>query len=259
MFVESHSTTLPVAPVLAWLISSSVVKVPGVGLEAILIAFVNLVVLVVTAAFDFLGFLNNAIFLKSFTAEKSPELALSVPSKLVFIITKKAPNSSCAFAPCPPLGGIITSNSEPDKLVAPAATIWELLIVAKVYPVPGVVTVTEVTAPPLTTTVATPPEPSPRIGIPVNVPLVPPEPGVLIFTTSIEPSTAADITFDWSELALAFDETAIKSVDKKFACWAAESVYINFHLYESLVEITEVDTPVGSSVEVAPPLLSKHL
>ena len=63
MFVESHSTTLPVAPVLAWLISSSTVNVPGVGEEAILIAFVNLAVLVVTAELDFVGSLNKQIFL----------------------------------------------------------------------------------------------------------------------------------------------------------------------------------------------------
>ena len=49
MFVESHSTTLPTAPVVAWLISSSGTKVPGVGEEAILTAFVNLAVLAVTA------------------------------------------------------------------------------------------------------------------------------------------------------------------------------------------------------------------
>ena len=96
---------------------------PGVGDPAILIAFVNLAVFEVTAEDDLVGSLNKAIFLKSFTAETSPELALSVPSKLVFNITKKAPNSSTAFAPCPPLGGIITSNSAPDKLVAPAVTI----------------------------------------------------------------------------------------------------------------------------------------
>ena len=75
MFVESHSTTLPVAPVVAWLISSSTVNVPGVGDPAILIAFVNLAVLELTAEFDFVGSLNKTIFLKSLTAEKSPEFA----------------------------------------------------------------------------------------------------------------------------------------------------------------------------------------
>ena len=81
------------------MISSSTVNVPGVGDPAILIAFVNLAVFEVTAADDFVGSLNNAIFLKSNTAEKSPEFPDSVHSKLVFIITKKAPNSSFAFAP----------------------------------------------------------------------------------------------------------------------------------------------------------------
>ena len=41
---------------------------------------------------------------------------------------------------------------------------------------------TELTAPPETTTVATPEAPSPLIGTPVCVPFVPPEPEVLIFT-----------------------------------------------------------------------------
>ena len=47
--------------------------------------------------------------------------------------------------------------------------------------------------------------------------------GVLIETMSIEPSTALP---DTEELV----ETAIKSVDKKFDCSEAESVYIYFHL-----------------------------
>ena len=62
---------------------------------------------------------------------------------------------------------MITSNSAPDNPVAPADTMSAFLIYAKVYPVPGVVTVTELTAPPETTTVATPEAPSPLIGTPV--------------------------------------------------------------------------------------------
>src|SRR5210317_1849114 len=113
---------------------------------------------------------------------------------------------------------MITSNSAPAKLVAPAATTCALLTVPKVYPVPAVVTVTAVTAPPDTVTLHTPPEPSPLIAIPVNVPFVPPEPADLILITSNAPSTAAEITFDCSVAALAFVVTAIKSVDKKFDC-----------------------------------------
>ena len=79
------------------------------------------------------------------------------------------------------------------------------------YPVPGVVTVTAVTAPPDTTTDATPLDPSPLIGTPVCVPLVPPEPAVLIFTIFTAPSTAAELTVE-------LVATAIKSVDKKFDC-----------------------------------------
>ena len=78
------------------------------------------------------------------------------------------------------------------------------------YPVPGVVTVTDVTAPPDTTTDATPLYPSPLIGTPVCVPFVPPEPAVLIFTMLTAPSTAAELTVE-------FVATAIKSVDKKLS------------------------------------------
>ena len=89
---------------------------------------------------------------------------------------------------------MIQSNSAPTRFVEPAETICALLIVPKVYPVPGVVTVTLVTAPEETTTVAAPFEPSPLIGIFVNVPSVPPEPALLILTMFIAPSTAADDT-----------------------------------------------------------------
>ena len=59
--------------------------------------------------------------------------------------------------------------------------------------------------------------------MPVCVPFVPPEPAVLILITSIAPSIEADDTVE----SVA---TAIKSVDKKFACCEADNVYINFHL-----------------------------
>ena len=48
------------------------------------------------------------------------------------------------------------------------------------------------------------------IAIPVCVPFVPPDPAFLIFTTSIEPLTAAEDTFE----SVA---TAMKSGDKKLA------------------------------------------
>jgi len=115
LFVESHSTTIPTAPVLAWLISSSGVKVPGVGEAAILTAYVPLNVVAEAAEpAAFWGSLIKLIFLKSFAAVKSPELELSVPSYDVFNITKNPPNSSIAFLPWPPFGKIITSNSAPE-------------------------------------------------------------------------------------------------------------------------------------------------
>ena len=58
-----------------------------------------------------LGSLISDTFLKSLATVTSPEFADSVPSKLVFNITKKPPNSSTALNPCPPFGSIITSNS----------------------------------------------------------------------------------------------------------------------------------------------------
>ena len=128
----------------------------------------------------------------------------------MFNITKYPPNSCTALNPCPPLGSTIQSNSVPDKLVAPAATISATLIYPKVYPEPAFVTVTDVTAPPETTQVTTPPVPSPLIAILVCVPLVPLAPAVLIFTTFIAPAVAAELTVE----SVA---TAIKSVDKKFA------------------------------------------
>ena len=72
--------------------------------------------------------LINTTRLKSFAVVKSPEFEVSPASKLVFIITKKPPNSFIALKPCPPFGSIITSNSEPDKLVAPAVTMSAFLI-----------------------------------------------------------------------------------------------------------------------------------
>ena len=69
---------------------------------------------------------------------------------------------------------------------------------------------------------------------------------------SIPPSVAAD---DTVELVA----TAIKSVDRKFDCWAADKVYMYFHLYPSPVVITVVPVPVGSTVEAVLPSLSKHL
>ena len=84
-------------------------------------------------------------------------------------------------------------------------------------------TVTAVTAPDVTVTETIPPVPSPLIAIPVRVPSVPPEPAVLILQILIAPSTAAYDTVE-------FVATAIKSVDKKFACCEADKVYIYFHL-----------------------------
>ena len=59
--------------------------------------------------------LNKNTFLKSFATVKSPEFADSLPVNVVFNITKKPPNSSIAFAPCPPLISIMQSNSAPDN------------------------------------------------------------------------------------------------------------------------------------------------
>ena len=50
-----------------------------------------------------------------------------------------------------------------------------------------------------------------------------PNADVLIFTILLAPSTAADAT-------VLFVATPIKSVDKKFACWAAVKEYMYFHL-----------------------------
>ena len=54
---------------------------------------------------------------------------------------------------------------EPAPPAFVAVIISALLMYAKVYPVPAVVTVAAVIAPELTVTEAIPPEPSPRIGI----------------------------------------------------------------------------------------------
>src|SRR6056300_1775275 len=117
------------------------------------------------------------------------------------------------------------------------------------------VTVTLSIAPPEISTDTVPEEPSPLIGIAeIVVPddVVNPVPADLIFTILIAPSVAAD------ETVLSVD-TCIKSVDKKFVCSEAVRVYINFHLYPSPVVRIDVEVPVGSTVELAPPLLSKHL
>ena len=111
---------------------------------------------------------------------------------------------------------------------------------------------TDAIAPEAITTVTVPDEPSPLIAIPVCVPFVPPVPAALIFTMFIAPSTAAELTVE-------FVATAIKSVDKKFVCCEADKVYIYFHLYPSPVVKIDVDVPVGSTVELALLLLSKHL
>ena len=85
MFVASHSTTLPTAPVDAWFNSSSTENVPET-LDK-LIAFVALNVVAEAAEPPDYGSLTKVIFLKSFATEKSFELPLSVPSRDVFIIT----------------------------------------------------------------------------------------------------------------------------------------------------------------------------
>ena len=63
-------------------------------------------------------------------------------AKFVFIITKKPPNSSIAFLPCPPFGSIITSNSEPDKEPPPAVYYISNSNICKSITCSGVVTVT---------------------------------------------------------------------------------------------------------------------
>ena len=71
---------------------------------------------------------------------------------------------------------------------------------AFVYPVPPLVTVTEVTSPPVIVTEASPPLPSPRIGTLETVPVVAPpcrtypDPLDLITTVSIFPSIEAPLT-----------------------------------------------------------------
>ena len=58
------------------------------------------------------GFLNNAILLKSLPVLKSPEPSACV--KFTFNITKKPPNSVTISFACPSGGEIIKSISEPD-------------------------------------------------------------------------------------------------------------------------------------------------
>ena len=130
MFAVSHSTTFPTAPVEACVIFSSTTYAPET--PVILIAIVPLKVVAAAAEPAAFGSLIKLIFLKSFATVTSPELPLYVPSSEVFNITKNPPNSSTAFLPWPPFGGIITSNTAPDKFVAPAVTICALLTVAKV-------------------------------------------------------------------------------------------------------------------------------
>ena len=111
---------------------------------------------------------------------------------------------------------MMKSISAPDTLPMSLAN-----ILAKVYPEPAAVIVTDVTALPDTTTVAVPLDPSPRILTPVYVPLVPPEPAAVIFTCSIAPAVV-----EKSEDSV---DTCIKSDDKKFVCSEAVNEYIYFH------------------------------
>ena len=126
------------------------------------------------------------------------------------------------------------------------------LIYAKVYPVPAVVTVAAEIAPELIVTEATPPLPSPRIGI---AEIVEPEDVLKLdppATTSIvsnAPSTAADDTVESVE-------TWIKSVDIKFKVSADVKEYIYLYLYPSDVVKIEFDVDVGSTVAAVLPLLS---
>ena len=110
-------------------IFSSATKVPAPELN--LIAFVPLKVVALAAEPPDLGSLIKATLLKSFCVAKSPELAVSAPSKEVLSIIKKAPNSSNGSEPCPPFGSAITSISAPDKLPPPAALISATLIYPK--------------------------------------------------------------------------------------------------------------------------------
>ena len=94
--------------------------------------------------------------------------------------------------------------------------------------------------------------PSPLIAIPVCVPFVPLEPCSFDFyNINCVNLPAADTVESVA--------TAVKSVDKKLTCCEADNEYINFHLYPSPVVKIDVDVPVGSTVELALPLLSKHL
>jgi hypothetical protein len=82
------------------------------------------------------------------------------------------------------------SSSAPVNAPPEAALISDTLTFAKVYPNGVPVGTTEVTEPLEIVTVQVPLAPSPLIGILVNVPAVPPVPGVLILIISIEPSLA---------------------------------------------------------------------
>jgi hypothetical protein len=81
LFAVSNCTTLPTAPVFVCVIISSDWNVPAP--EFNLTAFVALNVGVLTAAPADFGSLINATLLKSFAVVKSPEFAVSAPSKEV--------------------------------------------------------------------------------------------------------------------------------------------------------------------------------
>ena len=75
------------------------------------------------------------------------------------------------------------------------------------YPVPGVVTATAVTAPPAIVTVHTPDVPSPLIGTPVYTALVYPAPAVVMSILRISPSIALDDTVEAEALVTAVSYT----------------------------------------------------
>ena len=110
-------------------------------------------------------------------------------------------------APCPPLGGITTSNSAPVPTIRvfPPNVPDSNLTEAYVYPVPPTTPDILSTTPLLILIVTVPPVPSPVIGIPEIVPVdetVPlssilyPDPPFFITTVSIFPSTAASFIFE---------------------------------------------------------------
>ena len=79
----------------------------------------------------------------------------------------------------------MTSKDAPDPADRLDSNVDSKRINAFVYPVPPFVTVTVSTSPPLSVTDTKPPEPSPKIGTPVTVPVE--EPPVIEYADRILP------------------------------------------------------------------------